>query len=315
MSPLVSIIIPTYNRAHIIGPTLDSVIAQTYQNWECIVVDDGSNDNTQEVLNDYVNKDSRFRFYIRPDDHLPGGNGARNYGFKMSKGELIQWFDSDDFMLDRKIELKVEAILSKEYDFALCKSGELTSFNPYTVNQKWKIQSEGNILLDHLKTNIAFTTAGPLFSKKFLNDKNLFDEKVKIGQEWEFYSRLLTYKPRIIYVDKVLYHFRNLQGGIRESIDNEKYLNRCRTDQKLFKFINQSGYFKRRSKLHYDYQQFKFYWCLRRFHYLRRNTDHALAVSNLIKYLKLIDNHYFTLNISRNLFNFKHWNNILKKAL
>jgi glycosyltransferase involved in cell wall biosynthesis len=90
IQPLVSIIIPTYNRAHLIGETLDSVLAQTYQNWECIIVDDDSTDKTDEVVGAYVEKDSRFKYYHRPDEHLPGGNGARNYGFKMSTGEYVQ---------------------------------------------------------------------------------------------------------------------------------------------------------------------------------------------------------------------------------
>jgi glycosyltransferase involved in cell wall biosynthesis len=81
--PLVSVIIPTYNRAHLIGETLDSVLAQTYTNWECIIVDDGSSDNTDEFVGKYVKKDSRFKYYHRPEEHLPGGNGARNYGFKI----------------------------------------------------------------------------------------------------------------------------------------------------------------------------------------------------------------------------------------
>ena len=70
--PLVSVIIPTYNRAHLIGETLDSVLAQTYQNWECIIVDDGSSDDTDEVIGEYVKKDNRFKYYHRPDEHLPG---------------------------------------------------------------------------------------------------------------------------------------------------------------------------------------------------------------------------------------------------
>ncbi len=75
--PLVSIIIPTYNRAHLIGETLDSVLAQTYTNWECIVVDDGSTDATDELMAKYCAKDARIRYYHRPDLHLSGGNGAR----------------------------------------------------------------------------------------------------------------------------------------------------------------------------------------------------------------------------------------------
>ena len=63
---LISIIIPTFNRAHLIGETLDSVLAQTYPNWECIIVDDGSTDTTDEVVGEYVKKDSRFLYHHRP---------------------------------------------------------------------------------------------------------------------------------------------------------------------------------------------------------------------------------------------------------
>jgi len=112
--PLVSIIIPTYNRAHLIGETLDSVVAQTYENWECIIVDDGSSDNTDEVIEEYTKKDTRFKYYHRPEEHLPGGNGARNYGFKMSQGEYIIWFDSDDLMTRDHIEIKYNLINSGE---------------------------------------------------------------------------------------------------------------------------------------------------------------------------------------------------------
>jgi glycosyltransferase involved in cell wall biosynthesis len=110
--PLVSIIIPTYNRAHLIGETLDSVVAQTYENWECIIVDDGSSDNTDEVIEEYTKKDTRFKYYHRPEEHLPGGNGARNYGFKMSQGEYVQWFDSDDLMVAEMIEKKTRMFIS-----------------------------------------------------------------------------------------------------------------------------------------------------------------------------------------------------------
>src|SRR6187431_937929 len=95
---VISIIIPTYNRANLIGETLDSILAQTYQNWECIIVDDGSDDNTEEVVNSYVKKDSRFQYHQRPHDRPRGGNAARNYGFELSKGEFVNWFDDDDVM-------------------------------------------------------------------------------------------------------------------------------------------------------------------------------------------------------------------------
>src|SRR5690606_10638879 len=105
---LVSIIIPTYNRAHLISETLDSVLAQTYTNWECIVVDDGSSDNTDELLRTYCDKDDRFKYFHRPDTHRPGGNGARNYGLDNAKGDYITFLDSDDYIAHYAIEDKLK---------------------------------------------------------------------------------------------------------------------------------------------------------------------------------------------------------------
>jgi len=185
--PLVSIIIPTYNRAHLIGETLDSVLAQTYTNWECIVVDDGSTDGTALLLADYCSKDSRIQYYHRPDSHKPGGNGARNFGFKMSKGEYVNWFDSDDVMLKDFLKTKVEAI-SPNVDLIIC-SG-------YHVNEKLEnhvpidLKMDTFLFKDYVLWNFQIVTNSILFKKVYLIDKKLFDENIYRGQETELFSRL-----------------------------------------------------------------------------------------------------------------------------
>src|SRR5690606_34735075 len=110
-NPLVSIIIPTYTRAHLIGETLDSVLAQTYTHWECIVVDDGSADGTDTLMKSYCDKDARFQYHHRPADRLPGGNAARNYGFEVSKGEYVMFLDSDDLYIKTALKERVENAL------------------------------------------------------------------------------------------------------------------------------------------------------------------------------------------------------------
>ena len=80
MKELVSIIIPTFNRANLISYTLDSVLNQDYTSWECLVVDDGSTDKTQEVVLGYIQKDSRIKLLHRPNDWIKGANSCRNYG-------------------------------------------------------------------------------------------------------------------------------------------------------------------------------------------------------------------------------------------
>ena len=83
---LISIIIPIFNRASLLSETLDSILAQTYSHWECIIVDDGSTDNTQDVIDRYLKLDSRFRCFSRPSNRPKGANACRNFGYEKSKG-------------------------------------------------------------------------------------------------------------------------------------------------------------------------------------------------------------------------------------
>jgi len=96
-NPKVSVIIPTYNRAHLIGRAIQSVLNQTYQDFELIVVDDGSTDNTNEVIKEFSQKDKRI-LYIKHDKNK-GGSAARNTGIKAARGEYIAFQDSDDEMV------------------------------------------------------------------------------------------------------------------------------------------------------------------------------------------------------------------------
>jgi glycosyltransferase involved in cell wall biosynthesis len=105
--PFFSIIIPTYNRATLIQPTLDSVLTQTFQNWECIVVDDGSTDNTRELITSYIQKDERFRYVYQTNAER---SVARNNGIGHASGEWICFLDSDDLYSPKHLMELSEAI-------------------------------------------------------------------------------------------------------------------------------------------------------------------------------------------------------------
>lgn len=194
---LVSIIIPTFNRAHLIGETLDSVIAQTYQNWECIVVDDGSTDHTEEVMAEYVAKDARIQFYHRPPEHKPGGNGARNYGFKLSKGDYVQWFDSDDVMLPENLEVKLRLFAENIY-FVATSLILWDEGNDRKTNRE--LDKSEDIYIDYLCNKLQVYTPSILFLKSFLVDKKLFDEELHRGQETEFFLRLFSVVNKENYI-------------------------------------------------------------------------------------------------------------------
>ena len=203
---LISIIIPTFNRAQLICETLNSIISQTYPSWECIIVDDGSTDNTEEVVESYCAKDSRFKFFKRPEDLLKGPNTCRNYGFEKSKGEFIQWFDSDDLYFPHAMETYIKAYES-DSDAVVAKIERVDNLTLSKINEN-KIQSN-NLIEDYLIGNIVFYVCGPLWRRSFISKQNqLFDEKIKNLDDWDFNLRMLYQNPNIEYLNSPLIKYR-----------------------------------------------------------------------------------------------------------
>src|SRR5215210_5646271 len=103
--PLVSVVVPSYNYGHLVRETLDSLAAQTYGAWECVVVDDGSTDDTRAVVEAYASRDARVR-YVRQENARQAA--ARNNGIRHSSGAYFQFLDADDLIEPRKFERQVE---------------------------------------------------------------------------------------------------------------------------------------------------------------------------------------------------------------
>lgn len=189
--PLVSIIIPTYNRAHLIGETLDSVLAQTYVHWECIVVDDGSRDMTATLIAAYISKDQRFHYYLRPLDRPKGANACRNYGLKLAKGEYINWFDSDDLMQPDFLYRKIEVMKHEKVDFVISKSLNFDEYVTYEVT-KYK----GNLVhqlsgKNYILKKVYWMTPD-FFIKKECLKGYFFNESLHSGQETNFFIVFLN---------------------------------------------------------------------------------------------------------------------------
>jgi hypothetical protein len=107
MNPLVSIIIPCYKQAQYLEETLQSVLQQTYSNWECILVDDGSPDNTKEIATQWTTNDKRFCYFYKENE---GVSKARNFGIEKANGTYIQFLDADDLIDERKLELSINEL-------------------------------------------------------------------------------------------------------------------------------------------------------------------------------------------------------------
>lgn len=183
--PIISIVIPTFNRASLIEKAIDSIRAQTFDDWELIIVDDGSTDNTFEVVHQYQQSDARIRIYKRHEDLPKGANSCRNYGFELSKGEYVKWVDSDDILQNDCLKSQVD-ILKADDNLQLClgygvffdnETGELLG--------KWsRSDVSENYLLDFVLNNFRWPIGGPLWKNSFFNTSTPFNIKLKNSQEW-----------------------------------------------------------------------------------------------------------------------------------
>jgi len=205
-SSLISIIIPTYNRAHIIGETLSSLLAQTYTNWECIIVDDGSTDNTEEVIQTFADKDARFQHYKRPKTLQKGPSVCRNFGYEQSKGEYIQWFDSDDLMHPEKLTIKFDYALKYQADVIVDKHSD-SNFTDDIRNFKVDSFTSSDFYIDFILGERPVITNDVMLKRKIIG-KERFDEHLWKGEEYEFYSRVFQQKLTYCFLDVALTQYR-----------------------------------------------------------------------------------------------------------
>lgn len=190
---MISIIIPTYNRSNLLGDTLESILAQTYIHWECLVVDDGSTDYTAELIEFYQNKDARIRYYRRPNEFHRGANSCRNLGLTLAKGEFINWFDSDDLMLEDFLEKHMK-ILNKEK--CSCSISNLKVFEQNIEDAYFFLDNKstnGKILIDYITGKINLGVQCILWRKDFIFNFK-FDESLFRAQELDFHFRVMQDK-------------------------------------------------------------------------------------------------------------------------
>ncbi|MHA6279851.1 glycosyltransferase family 2 protein [Salinimicrobium sp. CAU 1759] len=213
---MVSIIIPTRNRSHLLGETLDSIIKQTWSNWECIVVDDNSQDSTKELIQFYSQKDSRIKLFSRPQDLLKGANSCRNYGFAKSRGDYIVWFDSDDLMTPDHVEVKAQALEATNSDFVIAKTRNFKGddqHEPYYYEKK----DYGIKASDFILSKIHWYTYDVMLSRS-VAEKIEWNERMSSWQDYNYFCKMLLVTEKGFYIDKILTYRRIHDNSIQNTL-------------------------------------------------------------------------------------------------
>lgn len=208
MGELISVVITTHNRSALLKRAIDSVLSQTYDNIECIVVDDNSNDKTKELCSNYNN----IKYIYIPKEESRGGNYARNLGIKSSSGAYVAFLDDDDYWLEDKTEKQLLLALQSEAKVIYC--GRI---NEIIINDEEKkfIKSlprddfRGD-LSNRIFRMIPTTTSALFVERKLLDEVGLFDEKLRFWQEYDLMIRMaqtsifdFVNEPLLVYrIDK-----------------------------------------------------------------------------------------------------------------
>lgn len=220
LSPLVSVVIPTYNRAETIEKTINSVLNQTYPSMEIVIVDDCSKDNTEQIVNEKFSYVKKLK-YIKHEKNK-GGNAARNTGIENSKGKYIAFLDSDDEWLSTKLEKQINKMVKNKdcgLVYTYCANVDLNTNEiiSYFGNEPGQKPFE-KLLCE----NFIGSTSSILCTKDALMDVGMFDESLPSCQDWELYIRIAS-RYHIDYIGEPLLryyiHGNSITGNCNRAIE------------------------------------------------------------------------------------------------
>ena len=192
----ISVVIPTYNRIALVERAIDSVLRQSIKPFDIIVVDDGSDDGTSEMIK------KKYRSINLVQQQNSGVSAARNNGIKHAKGDWISLLDSDDEWTGKKLENQVDRLI-KNPDYHFCHTNEIWIRNGVRVNQKKRHQKYGGYIFDKCLDICRISPSSTLFKKNILEHVGWFDTQLPVCEDYDLWLRI-TADYKILFVDEPL---------------------------------------------------------------------------------------------------------------
>ena len=192
----ISVVIPTYNRIALVERAIDSVLRQSIKPFDIIVVDDGSDDGTSEMIQ------KKYRSINLVQQQNSGVSAARNNGIKHAKGDWIALLDSDDEWTEKKLENQANRLI-KNPDYHFCHTNEIWIRNGVRVNQKKRHQKYGGYIFDKCLDICRISPSSTLFKKNILEHVGWFDTQLPVCEDYDLWLRI-TADYKILFVDEPL---------------------------------------------------------------------------------------------------------------
>ena len=225
---LISIVVPIYNVEKYLRMCLDSILGQTYEHFECLLINDGSPDKSADICKEYVDKDARFHYFEKENGGLAS---ARNLGIKYSKGKYITFIDSDDWVDSSYLENLYELMIKHNADVSIACYGaydeERATYLFYAYGDEYEKVYSGREVVEQLPKfeggDLTFQTSWGILSKRELFDQITFPVG-RINEDIGTNYKLFMQSGKIAYIHKNLYIYRIRKTSISNSGFSEKMM-------------------------------------------------------------------------------------------
>ena len=225
-TPLISVIVPIYNGEKFLNLTIQSVIAQTYTNWELILVDDGSTDQTPSIVNNFEQLDQRIK-KITLATSSGGPAHPRNLGLDLAKGDYIAFLDADDLWASHKLALQIDFLKNAKADMVHCSSNIINSTgDEIGIIKSFKKHYFFKLFLGN---SIAFMINNPVILSSSLVSSSVIskfreDKDLQAVEDWFLWIELYLSKKNIQILNKNLMSYRKHDASISNILDETQFL-------------------------------------------------------------------------------------------
>ncbi len=189
--PLVSVVMPTYNRANLIEKAIESILAQSYKNWELLAIDDISTDETQEIMSGYQSKYPNIKYFRIPVDKTPGISKYLNFGIKNASGKYISRLDDDDYWCDKDVLILQVDFLENNPDYVLVGGGVIIVDDEYKELFKYYKKEKCEDIRKNALIANPFMHNTVMFRRETALKLNGYNN-LKFAEDWDFWLRMGT---------------------------------------------------------------------------------------------------------------------------
>lgn len=299
IKPTISIIVPFFNLEFYIKKCIDSILQQTFQNFELIIINDGSTDKSGEICDEYANKDSRIRIFYKENG---GVSSARNLGIKEARGEFIGFVDGDDWIYEDMFQNLYELCTDKNSDIAICNifreiNGEVVNIEREEfINEMDNVEAMKQLFRGEL---YKFSLWNKLYRKSCF--ENIKFPEGRIHEDLSTTYKLFANANKVVFTNYTGYIYVKRESSILTARYNEKRLDGLYGWDEIIPFMNQNY-----SQLAEDFLACYVYWGVDNIYYILNQIENKNVKGQYLNRIQSYIRKYYKLLIMNNKLSLKY---------